>query len=106
MSLGSTLCQAHRRYRRKPCLQNLSVNLVANLVSKIARGVVHDLSCRLGCAGVIVDNAPAFRKSLPDQREDATYVAFGTREMPVAQNQGGIRSQKTELHRGKVQLAH
>jgi hypothetical protein len=42
------------------------------------------LLCGFDRAGVIVDDAPAFWKALPYQREHAAEVSFGARQMPMA----------------------
>src|SRR6266852_2760878 len=63
------------------------------------------LRCRHG-AGMIVNNPPAFRKALENERKDATDVALRARQMPMAQHQRGVRAQKTEFESGEIQMAH
>src|SRR5579864_2585294 len=58
------------------------------------------------CAGVVVNNAPAFRKALPNQAEDSANVALSSRQMPVAQDQSGIRAEKAKFKAGKIELTH
>ena len=38
---------------------------------------------------MIVDDAPALGKALPDQREHTADITFGASEMPMAENQRG-----------------
>src|SRR5579864_570846 len=64
-------------------------------------------SFRLGNgAGVIVNNAPALRKSLPNQTEHSADVALRAREMPVSEHQRRILAQKTKFKIGEIEPAH
>src|SRR5438445_1959086 len=60
----------------------------------------------LDSAGVIVNNAPAFRKTLPDQRENSTNITRRARQMPMPEHQGGVVAEKAKLEAGKIELAH
>src|SRR5258708_23126974 len=55
---------------------------------------------------MIVNDAPAFRKALPHQRENSTDIPLRTREMPMSEHQCGIRAEKAKFKVGKVELAH
>src|SRR6266404_2310651 len=60
----------------------------------------------LDSAGVIVNNAPAFRKTLPHQRENSADVALRTRQMPMPEHQRGIAAEEAKLKTGKIELPH
>src|ERR1700722_221829 len=63
---------------------------------------------RRDSAGVIVDDAPAFREALPNQREDAADVAFVlvAGQVPVTQNQRPVVAGEMKLEVGEIELAH
>src|SRR5437899_3063478 len=60
----------------------------------------------LDSAGVIVNNAPAFRKTLPDQRENSTNITRRARQMPMPEHQGGVVAEKAKLEAGKIEVGH
>src|SRR6266404_5771398 len=60
----------------------------------------------LDSAGVIVNDPPAFRKTLPDQRENSTNITRRARQMPMPEHQGGVVAEKAKLEAGKIELAH
>jgi hypothetical protein len=64
------------------------------------------LFCRFDRASVIVDDTPALRKALPDQREHAADISLQTGQMPVAQNQCRILPKEPEFKVGKFQVPH
>jgi hypothetical protein len=61
---------------------------------------------RLNGTGVIVDNPPALRKALPDEREDTTDVAFGPSQMPMPEDESRVRPEKPEFEVGEFQVTH
>src|ERR1700719_2302968 len=57
-------------------------------------------------AGVIVNDAPAFWKALPNQRETSADIALRARQMPMPEYQRGILAEKVKFKPGKIKLAH
>lgn len=55
---------------------------------------------------MVVDDAPTIGKTLPDEGEYSAEVALFALQVPVAQNQHGVRTQKTKFQVGKIELAH
>src|SRR6266852_783856 len=70
-------------------------------------------SCRSRCllfradrAGVIVNDFPAVRKFLPDEREHSPDVAALALQVPLAKNERRVRPQVAKLQIREIQLAH
>src|SRR5215470_3113670 len=57
-------------------------------------------------AGVIVDDLPAFRKALEDEREDSSHVSFFARQMPAAKNERAVFAEEMKFQPCKIELAH
>src|SRR5579885_230175 len=57
-------------------------------------------------ACVVVDDLPALGKFLPHQRKHAADIARFPLQVPFAQNERCIGSEKPELESGKLQMAH
>ena len=51
----------------------------------------------LDSAGVIVNNAPAFRKTLPHQGKNSPDIALRPGKMPMSKHQSGIIAEKMKF---------
>src|SRR6267142_4140122 len=71
-----------------------------------AAGLLLVLVRLLHHAGVIVNNAPALRKTLPHQGENSSDITVRTSKMPMPKHQGGIVAEKMKFETRKIELAH
>src|SRR6267142_1067394 len=71
-----------------------------------AAGLLLVLVRLLHHAGVIVNNAPALRKTLPHQGENSSDITARASKMPMPQHQGRIVAKKMKFEARKIELAH
>src|SRR5579859_1752493 len=79
--------------------------IYAAILTRRAPRQVRSFRFRNG-AGVIVNNAPALRKSLPNQAEHSADVALRAREMPMPEHQRRILAEKMKFKIGEIEPAH
>jgi len=55
---------------------------------------------------MVVDNSPSGRKSTENERKNPSGVTDGPAQVPMAENESGVRPQGSNLEAGERKLAH
>src|SRR5579863_6509049 len=98
-SNNSRIGRAMRRWKNPSLISNIAARARGD--SAQAPMIFSVFGESRNFAGMVMNNSPAFRKAIEDQREYSADVAFLPGQVPVSKNEGRVRAKESNFEAGE-----